>query len=199
MKKFKCPLSRYIAFIMLVLSAISFSFTANFQKEDDKIYWSKDQLLTWDNFKGKPIKSSPHDAFTDSGIDFKYSYSGSDHTLVFDLKSNFIKSKSSVKPDKKKDVLLKHEQGHFDISEIFTRKLHKNIIEEKYKEKTLEKKLQELFNKYLTELGKYQDLYDKETDHSKNEKNQIEWNEKIAKELKELENFTEPHFTMDVK
>lgn len=199
MKKIKYVLSENFSFLILVLSFISFSFTVAFQKGDVKIYWSKDRPLTWDDFTGKILKGNPHDAYTDSGIDFKYTYNSKEHVLVVDLLTNFVKNKSSVKTGKKVDILLNHEQKHFDISEIFTRKFRKNILEEKFKEKNCTKKLEVLSDKYLNELGKYQELYDKETDHCKNEKKQAVWDEKIKNELLELEKFRESHFTVELK
>ena len=184
---------------MILLTIISLSFTIVLQKGDIKIYWSKDKLLTWDDFKGKPVKGSPIAADTDSGFELRSSYNSNDHLLVIDLQTYFIKNKSWYKPEKKSETLLKHEQGHFDISELFTRKLHENIIEEKINEKNISQRITQLNEKYTYELHKYQDLYDKETEHSINEKKQMEWNEKIAKELKELEKYTETHFTVEVK
>lgn len=199
MKKFISILSKNFSFLILILSLISFSFINVPRKADIKIYWSKDKLLTWEDFDGKPIKASPDAAITDSGFEFMYSYSGSEHLLVFDLQTYFIKNKSWVKADKKKEHLLKHEQGHFDIPEIFSRKFRKDIIEEKFKEKGFDKKLKELNTKYANDIRKYQELYDKETDHSKNEQKQAEWDKKIEKELKESEKFSESHFTKEVK
>lgn len=199
MKKINYILFKNIPFLLLVQCIISLSFTVALQKSDNKIYWSKNQLLTWEDFKGKPSKSNPHAAYTDSGIDFGYSYKSSDHNLVIELRTNFIKNKSSVKPDKKSEHLLKHEQDHFDISEIYTSKFRKNIIEEKFNEKNFDKKLQSLSDKYFNELHKYQDLYDEETNHSQNKLKQAEWDVKIAKELKELEKFSESNFTIEIK
>lgn len=199
MKKNKYNLSLKDLFLILTFALASLSFTIIFQKGDAKIYWSKDKPLTWADFTGKILKGNPHDAYTDSGIDFKYSYSSKEQMLVIDLLTNFVKNKSSVKSDKKVDYLLNHEQRHFDISEIFTRKFRKNITEEKFKEKNFTKKLEGLSDRYLGELRKYQDLYDKETEHSKNKKQQTDWDERILKELEELEKYSESHFSLVVK
>lgn len=200
MKKIKTVFSGNILFLlMILLTIISLSFTSVIPKEDSKIYWSKDKLLTWGDFKGKPIKASPIAADTDSGFELRSSYNSSDHLVVIELQTYFIKNKSWYKPEKKSENLLKHEQGHFDISELFTRKLHKNISEEKIKEKNISQKITELNEKFTYELHKYQDLYDKETEHSINEQKQKEWSERIAKELKEVEAYSETHFTVEVK
>lgn len=186
-------------FLLIFLGMISLSFNNFLQKDDSKIYWSKDKKVTWNDFKGKPIKSSSDAAITDSGFELQSSNKGQEHILVFELHTYFIKNKSWVKPDEKTENLLKHEQGHFDISEIFTRKIHKSIMEEKFTVKNFNKKLQELNVRNTKETSKYQELYDKETEHSKNEKKQTDWNEKIAKELKDLEQYSESRFEVEVK
>ncbi len=199
MKKLKSTFRSKYPFIIILSSIISFSFTTLFEKGDIKIYWSKDKLLTWDDFNGKPAKSSAYDADTDAGFELHTSYKSDARSIVIELQAYFLKNKSCVKQDKKTDYLLKHEQEHFDISEIHARKFRKNLMEEKFKEKTFSKKLNELNSKYTNEQFKYQQLYDKESDHSRNEKKQLEWDVKIAKDLKELDKYSEPNFTVEVK
>ncbi len=185
--------------LLLFICILSFSFTKLFQNNEAKIIWSKDRQLTWDDFKGKPIKGGQRAAFTDSGMDLQFSYEGENQLLKITSHTYFLKNRSSVNPEKKSDEILKHEQGHFDISEIYSRKLHKNIMEEKLKEKILNKKMAEIASKYKNELDKFQDLYDKETNHSINKEKQLDWNNRIAKQLKELEKYAEPDFSVELK
>ena len=72
-------------------------------------------------------------------------------------------------------------------------------MEEKLKEKILNKKMAEIASKYKNELDKFQDLYDKETNHSINKEKQLDWNNRIAKQLKELEKYAEPDFSVELK
>lgn len=86
-------------------------------------------------------------------------------------------------------VLLQHEQGHFDINEIFTRKLKQAFKEYKLREATVTEDLRNIFNDVWQQKIAYDQLYDQQTDHSKNKPMQELWNKKIADELNRLSAF----------
>ena len=110
-----------------------------------------------------------------------------------DIATYFFKKKSwTVK--KNAMELLVHEQLHFDIAELFARKMRKEF----YK---LKKNKVDTFNAYqsvYTTLWKscrmYQKQYDKETKHSRELVHNEEWAEKIYKELKLLEEYSYTNF-----
>ncbi len=192
-KDFLCPNTR---FIILIVSVINFSF-AYFQKTENKIYWNANRLLTWDDFIEKAQTDGKNEAISSTGVSFSAKIENT--KLEIDIICYFDKKKSWVKINSKDENGLIHEQGHFNISEIFARKFRKTIIESKFKTKTLNNKLKNMADENMNELNKYQDLYDKETDHYRNDVKQIEWNSKIAKELKDLENYNESHIVIKVK
>lgn len=165
-------------------------------KEDNKIYWSKDYQLKWEDFLGT-IQNGKHGGMTNAGISAPFEYKGTN--LETNIVCYFDKNKSWVKADEKTDAALKHEQGHFDIAEIYARKLRKEISSYKFKKKTLATDFNNLYRKFSNDMNTFQDLYDKETDHHKNTAKQTEWNEKIAKELQELEPYSETHLSIKVK
>ena len=94
--------------------------------------------------------------------------------------------------------LRKHEQGHFDISEIWARKLDKKLQEmvrnelcgrgrtEKEAEADLKKDIDNLFETYVEDEDEMQKKYDKETKNGKNNKQQTSWNEKLSDLLKSV-------------
>ncbi len=107
--------------------------------------------------------------------------------------TKFNTSLSWMKPEAKgKAYVLKHEQGHFDIFEIFARRCRKALMEAKLTNKNAAKKILEIIEKNRQQAYKYQDKYDKQTQHSQKVEKQEEWNKKIAAELKELEAFSSP-------
>ena len=181
-------------FLLLVLTGI-FGFV-NLPREQPKIIWSTAQL-TWDDFQGKMKKSDPYDAVTLSAV--SSSFSGNNTNLTFETKAVFMPKGSKKKQGKQSDKLLKHEQGHFDITEIFTRKLRQSYQNHKFKSyKTVGKDLNKIYNKNNSEWRKLQGLYDKETKHSKNEIKQIEWNSKIKVLLTELDDFKTTNFKVNI-
>ncbi len=160
-------------------------------QEDNVIYWTNNVKLTWNDFTGVPSNDSKDGAITTSGYGYNpYTIKGGSDSVTLFFKTYFIKNESWVKEYAKTKFLLKHEQCHFDINELFSRKFRKLISVYKFSKKTFKETFKELFNKSQKELDAYQDLYDKETDHSKVAAKQLEWEKKVAKELKELDAFS---------
>lgn len=165
-------------------------------KEAPSIAWSSKQL-TWDDFQGKMKKSDRYDALTLSAI--SNSFSGDNSFLTFEVKAIFMPKGSKKKVKNQNDKLLKHEQGHFDITEIFARKLRHKLIKKKYKHyNTIGKDIDKIYSKSNMSWRKFQALYDKETNHSKNEIKQIEWNTKIKNLLTELDAFKATEFKVNI-
>jgi len=169
---------KIIVFLVLICIQISVA-----QKPKTTLEWEADRPLVWADFKGRPNNAFPFDALTEGSLSCNFEkVSLSESKLVIQM--GFDTKKSWVKVKKATDKLLIHEQGHFDIFEIYTRIFVKKLEEEnalsgaKYGEKT-----QKIFEKNFDELMKFQKKYDKETDHSKNEEKQKEWTEKIKQLL----------------
>ena len=165
-------------------------------KEEPIIVWSSTPL-TWNDFNGKMKKRATYDAVTVSAIGSKFS--GKSSTLIFDIEAIFFKNSSKKKSDKQSNALLKHEQGHFNITEIFARKLRQTIQKKKYKSyETISKIINQAYNKNNLAWQKMQNQYDRETQHSKKEEKQEELDIKIKKELAKLDHFKTSHFTVDI-
>ena len=164
-------------------------------QEEDRLFWSKDYSLQWSDYLGNVPKSSKFDATSNVGITAPCEYSNgileADVICYLNKKKSWVKSKS--------EILLKHEQGHFDISEIYARKLRQQLSCYKFKRKTIKSDYYKLYNKNKKELDIRQDLYDKETELSHNEIKQEEWTKKIATELNALDEYSNTHLTIKVK
>jgi FtsZ-binding cell division protein ZapB len=160
-------------FLLLVLF-----YTA--QSTKAQIKWSADRPLVWDDFKGPIDQSSEHTASTYG--QYKYSYmchrTGDKYAVKVKLDSWFDESISWKKPDKLSDALLKHEQIHFDIHELYARKMEKAFNDYKYTS-DYQNELKDIFQKYLEEERSMQAQYDSETNHSKIKDKQLEWEERV--------------------
>lgn len=145
------------------------------------------RLLTWSDFKGEPDMNSYHDALTMWNIDY-----GLKNII---LKGDTIKigvipvtlslngNECWVKPQKKSDRLLKHEQGHFDIGLICQREIINTLNNTVFLKADFQQKINSIFSSLL---GKYHSMgqqYDKETNHSINQQSQDTWNAFFDKEL----------------
>jgi hypothetical protein len=170
-----------LAFILLLTTGILK--TASGQ---DTIYWSASYKLKWNDFQGIPDTPSKYGAISNCGI--KYKLSANEDSFKATVFCYFIKSKSwSI--FKNSDTLLMHEQGHFDISELFARKLRKAFAEYKFNYTTVKIDIDQLFKLNNQERVKMDSLYDKETNLSRNGKQQLLWNQKIKAELGKVEKY----------
>lgn len=153
------------------------------QPSEGMIYWQKNQPLKWSDFKGRPVKSSPFHAQTQGALNYTFDNMGPG-AYVFKLNVKYDKQKSWSKPKEQTDDLLRHEQGHFDIYEIYGRLIMQRIKETKALSGTkFSDKISKIFTKSFAELQKFQREYDRETDHSKDKEKQEEWNRKLEKML----------------
>jgi len=179
-------------FALLVFILGSFIYT---ERDSKLIYWDQ-RKLTWDDFKGGSPGSSPYVALTHSAISLNMS--GQDKNIFCSVESVFY-PKQSWKKKNVTDHVLNHEQRHFDITEIHSRMLRKTISETKFKKyETIAADIQKLFNASSSACSKMQDLYDKETDHSKKKPEQELWNTKIDSLLNVYQDWTKAEFVLDV-
>jgi hypothetical protein len=156
--------------------------------DNDKIYWSPNVHLNWDDFTGTPNNAETFDASTETSV--KCDLKGDDKNVTITIVCFFEKSKSWVKREKKGDTLLKHEQAHFDLAELYTRKLRKAMKEAKFTSKTINSEFKKVYQKYIGDLKKEQDRYDKETRHSIIYPKQKEWEARIAQDLNAMNEFS---------
>src|SRR5690606_18966992 len=117
----------------LILFSLCFLFFGT-SSNPEKIIWTENHQLTWEDFKGKPIPSAGFVASSHTGIGFQYSYaiSNGEIELDYSVESFFKPNSSWYFPKKVNTHILKHEQGHFDISELHARMLKKAIDSKKF-------------------------------------------------------------------
>ena len=87
--------------------------------------------------------------------------------------------------------ILSHEQGHFDLAEVYARKLYKKVQEYRFHQKNYRKDLQKIYKEILDEKEEMQSKYDRETNHSINKEKQVEWLKKIEKMLEEYKDYAD--------
>lgn len=95
--------------------------------------------------------------------------------------------------------ILTHEQGHFNITELYARKIRRDLTMKKIRKEGFSNKFDEIVEKYRRESNLCQDLYDAETEHHLNEEAQIKWNYRIKKELLKLTKYSSPDIVIKLK
>lgn len=153
-------------------------------QEEDAILWDASRPLSWSDFKGKPFKTAWAAATTASGISYEFNSSEreSGYELHFRVYTYFYPEKSWYQPKLCDEVILSHEQLHFDISELYARKMRKILTETTFTSNVKEE-VQAIYHRILKELSAFQDRYDKETNFSRNLQQQEIWNMAIKKAL----------------
>lgn len=152
----------------------------------NEIVWKDNPQLKWDDFSHNH-KNDYYAALTASGI--SYSYTTKPTGYEVEIYAVFDKDESWVNLEKASDRLLVHEDLHFDITELWTRRLRKAVQEASYVDEDV---LIALYDKHLKGLARMQAFYDEETHHSLRKKAQYNWEKRVAAELTILQGYTSP-------
>ncbi|WP_339612027.1 DUF922 domain-containing protein [uncultured Planktosalinus sp.] len=154
------------------------------------IPWNEQQLLSWEDFQGTPDTNSSFAALTHSGIVFNYGVTIENNNILLttEVEAFFYPEMSWAKPDKINNHILKHEQAHFNITELYARKLRKAFAQYKVT-KNYQKDLPAIFTKLNQERRQMQAKFDKETNHSIDVEKEQLWQQYIQEELKKLQNW----------
>ncbi len=148
------------------------------------IYYSPDESLEWDDFKGVPFESRAA-AVTVSGFGYKADVKtlGSKGQLTIKVYCYFNKNKSWVKPGKTIPYILTHEQRHFDISyiaaSIFVEKLNSTV----FTLSNFNQLLPRIYNESCLIMNKMQDEYDGQTKNGQLRDVQFKWNDIVENKI----------------
>jgi hypothetical protein len=146
----------------------------------DSIVWRAGRKLTWNDFKGTLNLNDPVSAR--SNTNFVREWAVENGTLKTTMICFFSPCLSWSK-SKRSARLLKHEQGHFDITEYYRRVYYKRIAEASYTPATLPALMKDIYDSITRECGTMQEAYDRETHHSLLTDKQREWQLNITQLL----------------
>lgn len=170
---------------------------SGFQAINDEIRWSKNSKLEWKDFIGIAHNHLEHGAI--SCTNAKIFFTMEDDSIIFTAYAIFNRSKSWYNKDYATNNALEHEQGHFDIAEYNSRKL-KSVIQNSVLGKenymTIINKSVEKNEKEIIDM---QNLYDTQTDFSRDTIMQQNWNLRIEELLDSLKAFSEDLIIVKLK
>lgn len=155
-------------------------------ESQDMIPWEFDKRLIWDDFLCQPRMGT--DAVASTSTSLGISYQLTDGELKYHITCYFNKGKSWGLM--KTDYILAHEQGHFDITEIFARRLNESLQNYHFNKRTFKRDIGQMYQAIVDQKEEYQRNYDAETDHSRNRKVQYDWLEKIDQLLAETQPYS---------
>jgi len=181
----------FIFFILLGSLSISAgaqtTVQVNWTNESDMspsttVYYHPSRPLEWPDFQGVPGASGNTAALTTSGFGYKMnmSHTGTKGYLKIQVYCYFDKTKSWVKPDKKSDYVLTHEQKHFDISYLAAEKFIRDLRKAQLTRENAGQKIQQAYEASSKWMNDMQHEYDRQTRNGISRHDQEIWVDKIS-------------------
>lgn len=172
--------------IPLCLTGIFLFFQSNVAQEVNEsvtIEWQEDRLLNWSDYRFRTLASNRQIALTS----VKHSVRGYMRQGVpdFEVKVVFV-AKDSWTSDTTTVGLLGHEQLHFDIGELYRRKIVKRINGLREKGEKQKAIYRYVIKKLLSDFRNFSREYDEATRFGNRKDEQEKWKNKVWEELKRL-------------
>lgn len=160
------------------------------QNPVDYILWSPERPLSWTDFKATTVSARPGVCAV-SHLQLFPSYSYNKNGVKYGVECRFIPSKSWVnETGRASAVLLKHEQGHFDLAEYYARVLRLSLHRSKLTPQNIRDRVLQFRDSVSTVEDARQELYDQETELGRSADRQIDWEQAIKRDLKSLEEYS---------
>ncbi len=156
------------------------------------ILWSAARPLTVADFLGRPGPSDRLASSTSS--DIKANAACRDFVFTGIVQATFDPNTSWVRePKTASAALLRHEQTHFDITEVYARIMRQKLVA--FSTRVNCNKLQPAFNNLTkavySEWDREQNRYDQETNHGLNAVRQAYWEKQTQTKLAQLQPFAQ--------
>ncbi len=174
--------------ILTIIPLSFFILCSSLPEKPQTILWDENRPLTWDDFRGK---SEPRFAGASTHYDIiKTLTNTNSNSATVNIEAIFFCKKSWKKKLWISESLLAHEQKHYDVVELFSRKLRKLLQENSYVSfSQLESKSDSLYKIIDKEMDVFQDDYDDGSNGSMDGNGQRAWNKKIMEGIHELDLF----------
>lgn len=154
--------------------------------------WDPSRRLTWEDFRG-PVQSYSTEniaAATYCAIGFETNNVVAGGKVKINVFNSFYPTKSWARDEEKDMHVLAHEQCHFDICELYTRKLRERMAAAHVDISSLSK-LKVIYRELQKEYEGRQELYEDQTNHGLIYAEQDRWQKDIAHELQAEEAWKE--------
>lgn len=183
LKVIKLNRSPSYSFVLIALTL----FSVGHGNSQEEFKWCDTCKLSWQEFNGEIPFGSMYGAVSFVNINFKYNvYSAfikAEIYAYFNTQDSWVKSKT--------DTGLIHEQGHFNIAELYSRKLKKYLSSKKMRRLFIPIKMQRAYKKFYRLMADTQFQYDIETEYGLNSEKQKYWLNRLERELRLFEEFND--------
>lgn len=171
-----------ILILISVITAASGVSQPSGDPDRDLLTWNEFYKLQWHDFQGVPDENRMGDAGTVVQIKAKPFLVKKE--IKYDVVALFNRGKSWARDQS--PALLAHEQLHFDIAELYARKIRKKIKELNRRGVNEIKVYNAAIHELLQESNEIDEQYDLETLHGAMSRKQAAWREKVRQELTSL-------------
>src|SRR5262245_51785173 len=161
----------------------------------EAVPWSASRRLTWDDFRGVPPAGEKERA-AETAYSLFYAVSCKGHTFDFQIIAAVLPRQSWVRPSVLTDAVqnsrtLRHEQTHFDLSEVHARRMRRYFAELSSPCMKSSSELEALSDRLIRDEAAAQRRYDEETSHGRLAQRQATWDADVAKQIAALGKFVQ--------
>jgi hypothetical protein len=154
--------------------------------------WAVKRPLVWADFRGEPPAGGPAAAETAYALFYGARCTGS--LFEFRVVAAFRPSDSWVRPMVLKSPTdnaraLRHEQTHFDLTEVHARRMRRYFAELMAPCRVSAGELEAMAERLVRDEKAAQAQYDAETDHGRTAAQQTRWNKEVGDQLLTLSRF----------
>ncbi len=166
-----------------VLATLQIQAQNTYDATKDYLVWKQDFALTWESYKGEPDNSltSEYQALTYVSFLPVGKTQDAKVVCVFDAKSSWTTTQSGS--------LLNHHQVHFDLGEVYARRIRRDLqallTEGNLNERTQLETVEKNYELYSEEFNQYND----ETSHGIDKAQQQVWLRKVTNALRQLSEY----------
>jgi hypothetical protein len=158
----------------------------------DAVPWSATRRLSWTDFQGIAPTRGDEGALTAYSLFHGAACTG--RAFEFRVIAAFLPRQSWVRPavlvnPTTSARTLRHEQTHFDLSEVHARRMRRYFAELTQPCLKTTEELDALAQRFVREEGAAQRKYDDETSHGRVTKKQAEWETEVGRQLASLGRF----------
>jgi hypothetical protein len=155
----------------------------------DLVQWTENMKVNWDDYKGG-ITDTSKIASSNCGI---YCIPQViDDSATVTLIAYLDRTKSWVSRRHADSLFLKHEQGHFDLTEAYARKLRKKISTIRPGRDKFSEEIKKFYDWAWDDLQKQQAAYDKATEEGAIDFAQRTWETHIEDLLLQYKDYASP-------
>ncbi len=150
---------------------------------DSTIVWKANQRLTWDDFRARPAETDPLHALTSSDLDVQISCTNDQFRIAVQAVFRPLESWSK---NRESERLLRHEQTHFDLTEVHARLLRQVLLRANLTCEMARTALKPIVDAAFKRWQDEQDRYDQEANHGLDHPAQARWEADVAERLQKL-------------